>query len=228
MKNTKARSIATSLAVAGALTLGVPSSPSAYAKDGSHGNDGVVGMTINLLQHRQKVSGAVVRDALRMAAAHHEQVVRERAAAAAAAAASAAAAAAEAAARAPKYARPANGVLTSGFGARWGTQHRGVDIANSVGTPIRSAADGVVVNAGPAAGFGLWVRVRHADGTITVYGHVDRLLTSTGRSVRAGDQIATMGNRGQSTGPHLHFEVWQNGVRAIDPLSWLQNQGVSI
>ncbi|WP_461123035.1 M23 family metallopeptidase [Saccharothrix stipae] len=136
--------------------------------------------------------------------------------------------AAEEAAKRPKVAKPAEGSFTSGFGARWGTTHYGVDIANSIGTPILSAMDGVVVEAGPASGFGLWVRVQHHDGTITIYGHVNETLVSAGQQVHAGQQIATMGNRGQSTGPHLHFEVWINGSQKIDPVGWLGERGISL
>ncbi|MEU6151891.1 M23 family metallopeptidase [Actinosynnema sp. NPDC047251] len=125
-------------------------------------------------------------------------------------------------------AKPAEGSFTSGFGSRWGTTHFGVDIANSIGTPILSALDGVVVEAGPASGFGLWVRVQHSDGTITVYGHVNEILVSQGQQVAAGQQIATMGNRGQSTGPHLHFEVWIGGSQKIDPIGWLGERGISL
>lgn len=123
---------------------------------------------------------------------------------------------------------PASGTLTSGFGARWGGLHYGIDIANSIGTPIYSTADGVVAESGPASGFGKWVRVRHHDGTISVYGHINESLVAEGQQVAAGEQIATMGNRGQSTGPHLHFEIWQDGGEKINPLSWLRNHGVSI
>lgn len=136
--------------------------------------------------------------------------------------------AAEAEARRPKCVKPTEGSFTSGFGARWGTSHNGIDIANRIGTPIVSVMDGVVVEAGPAAGFGLWVRVQHADGTITVYGHVDRIIAQKGVKVRAGDQIATMGNRGQSTGPHLHFEVWTGGSAKVNPVGWLAQHGVSL
>ncbi|WP_433262394.1 M23 family metallopeptidase [Actinosynnema sp. CS-041913] len=125
-------------------------------------------------------------------------------------------------------AKPAQGTFTSGFGSRWGTTHFGVDIANSIGTPILSAMEGVVVEAGPASGFGLWVRVQHGDGTITVYGHVNEILVSQGQHVGAGQQIATMGNRGQSTGPHLHFEVWIGGSQKIDPIGWLGERGISL
>jgi murein DD-endopeptidase MepM/ murein hydrolase activator NlpD len=136
-------------------------------------------------------------------------------------------AAREAEAHRPKYVAPTVGVLTSCFCARWGTFHYGIDIANRIGTPIYSVADGVVVEAGPASGFGLWVRVRHTDGTITVYGHVDRILAKEGQQVRAGDQIATLGNRGESTGPHLHFEVWTASGTKINPLPWLHSKGIT-
>jgi murein DD-endopeptidase MepM/ murein hydrolase activator NlpD len=136
--------------------------------------------------------------------------------------------AAEEAARRPKAVKPAEGTFTSGFGSRWGTTHYGVDIANDIGTPILSVMDGVVVEAGPASGFGLWVRVQHSDGTITVYGHMNEILVSAGQQVQAGQQIATIGNRGQSTGPHLHFEVWIGGSQKIDPIGWLGERGITL
>ncbi|HEY7597336.1 MAG TPA: M23 family metallopeptidase [Actinophytocola sp.] len=128
----------------------------------------------------------------------------------------------------PKFVRPAEGRLTSTFGARWGTTHYGIDIANSLGTPIVAAADGVVIEAGPASGFGLWVRIQHADGTITVYGHMDSFSVYEGQHVKAGEQIARMGNRGESTGTHLHFEVWEPGGMKIDPLPWLAEHGINV
>ena len=128
----------------------------------------------------------------------------------------------------PRFVAPAQGTFTSGFGSRWGSFHYGIDIANRIGTPIRAAADGTVINAGPAQGFGLWVRIRHDDGTITVYGHVNEVVAPTGTRVSAGQEIATIGNRGQSTGPHLHFEVWQNGKDKIDPLPWLAQRGINL
>ncbi|MFI9007308.1 M23 family metallopeptidase [Actinosynnema sp. NPDC053489] len=134
----------------------------------------------------------------------------------------------EAEARRPKYSRPASGVFSSGFGGRWGEMHYGIDIAGPIGTPILSAADGVVIEAGPASGFGLWVRVEHSDGTVTVYGHVDTYSVEKGQRVKAGEQIARMGNRGFSTGPHLHFEVWNPDGKKINPLSWLNANGVSV
>jgi murein DD-endopeptidase MepM/ murein hydrolase activator NlpD len=140
----------------------------------------------------------------------------------------AARAARDAEARRPLYVLPADGAFTSGFGGRWGTFHWGIDLANSIGTPILAAADGVVVESGPASGFGLWVRIQHEDGTITVYGHINRSLVHEGQQVQAGQEIAEMGNRGNSTGPHLHFEVWDPSGQKINPLTWLRKHGVNI
>ncbi|NKY84965.1 peptidoglycan DD-metalloendopeptidase family protein [Nocardia veterana] len=128
----------------------------------------------------------------------------------------------------PLFVKFANGTFTSGFGSRWGVQHLGVDIAAPIGTPIYAVEDGEVISAGPASGFGMWVRLQHADGTITVYGHVDTATVSVGQHVMAGDQIATVGNRGFSTGPHCHFEVWLHGTDKIDPLPWLASRGISL
>jgi len=127
----------------------------------------------------------------------------------------------------PLFVMPTKGVFTSGFGYRWGVLHGGIDIANSIGTPIMAAADGVVIDAGPTAGYGAWVKLRHADGTVTLYGHVNSWNVSIGQRVWAGDQIAEIGNRGNSTGPHLHFEVLQNGSDRIDPVGWLAKRGLS-
>jgi murein DD-endopeptidase MepM/ murein hydrolase activator NlpD len=128
----------------------------------------------------------------------------------------------------PLFVMPTKGIFTSGFGYRWGVLHGGIDVANSIGTPILAASDGVVIDAGPAAGFGMWVKLRHADGTVTLYGHVNTVTCNIGERVMAGDQIATMGNRGNSTGPHLHFEVLLNGTDRTDPVPWLAKRGISV
>lgn len=128
----------------------------------------------------------------------------------------------------PAVVQPVAGFLTSSYGPRWGTHHNGIDIGANLGTPIFSAAGGVVISAGAASGFGQWVRVQHDDGTITVYGHVDTYLVSVGERVGTGQQIATVGNRGQSTGPHLHFEAWAPGGSQVDPLIWLRDSGVVV
>ena len=128
----------------------------------------------------------------------------------------------------PLFVMPTKGIFTSGFGYRWGVLHAGIDIANSIGTPIRAVTDGVVIDAGPTAGYGMWVKLRHADGTVTLYGHVNTTLVRVGQRVVAGDQIATMGNRGNSTGPHCHFEVLLGGTQRIDPVPWLAKRGLSV
>ena len=127
----------------------------------------------------------------------------------------------------PLFVMPTKGVWTSGFGYRWGVLHGGIDIANAIGTPIVAVADGVVIDVGPTAGYGAWVKLRHADGTVTLYGHVNTWLVNKGDRVMAGDQIATIGNRGNSTGPHCHFEVLLNGTNRIDPVPWLAQRGLS-
>jgi murein DD-endopeptidase MepM/ murein hydrolase activator NlpD len=128
----------------------------------------------------------------------------------------------------PLFVMPTKGIFTSGFGYRWGVLHAGIDLANSIGTPIRAVSDGVVIDAGPTAGYGMWVKLRHADGTVTLYGHVNTTMVSVGQRVMAGDQIATMGNRGNSTGPHLHFEVLLGGTQRVDPVPWLAKRGLSV
>ncbi|MGY1804874.1 peptidoglycan DD-metalloendopeptidase family protein [Blastococcus sp. SYSU D00922] len=125
---------------------------------------------------------------------------------------------------------PTTGRVTSCYGNRWGTLHAGVDIAAPIGTPVFTPADGIVLQAGPASGFGLAVAVQHGDGTITLYGHVNQMFVSAGQVVTAGQQIAEVGNRGQSTGPHLHFEVHTGGLYAnrVNPVPWLSARGISL
>lgn len=123
---------------------------------------------------------------------------------------------------------PVNGgQVTSGFGLRGDTMHGGTDIAAPLGTPILAVAGGQVIEAGPATGFGLWVRVQHRDGTVSVYGHMNTITCRVGDDVRAGQQIATVGSRGQSTGPHLHLEIWPAGDRdrRVDPARWMADRG---
>lgn len=131
--------------------------------------------------------------------------------------------------------KPGTATFTSGFGERWNVQHRGVDLAGPVGTPILAALDGNVVAAGssgegPGVGFENWVVIDSNVGgkpVSTVYGHMfaDGVLVKTGQQVKAGDHIANIGNAGSSTGPHLHFEYWEGGKMqggtALDPVSVL-------
>ncbi|WP_082945274.1 peptidoglycan DD-metalloendopeptidase family protein [Mycobacterium sp. 852013-50091_SCH5140682] len=115
---------------------------------------------------------------------------------------------------------------TSGFGPRGNSIHRGIDLAGTVGTNIFASMDGTVSAAGPASGFGQWIVIDSQTRTglvSTVYGHMfpDGVLVRQGQSVREGEHIANIGNNGESTGPHLHFEYWEGGRlthgHAIDP-----------
>lgn len=126
--------------------------------------------------------------------------------------------------------KPADATFTSGFGERWGSMHKGVDLANEIGTPIYAVMDGTVINAGPASGFGNWVRIQHGDGSISVYGHMqaDMIYVAEGDEVQCGQNIAGIGSEGQSTGPHLHFEIYPEGGDAIDPQPWFAQYGITL
>lgn len=123
---------------------------------------------------------------------------------------------------------PTTGRYTSSYGPRWGTVHRGIDIANDLGTPIYAAMDGTVINAGPAQGFGNWVVIKHDGGEVSIYGHMRYYDVQVGQRVKAGEKIASIGNEGQSTGPHLHFEIKPDGVNHADPEAWFKQQGITI
>ncbi len=120
------------------------------------------------------------------------------------------------------YMWPAKGVLTSGFGMRWGRMHKGIDVANSTGTPVYAAADGVIEKAGwNSGGYGNVVDIRHPDGSMTRYGHNSKILVHAGQQVHQGETIALMGSTGFSTGPHCHFEVHPAGKDAVNPIAFL-------
>lgn len=125
---------------------------------------------------------------------------------------------------------PLQGTLTTAFAMRWGEMHWGVDIAAPMLTPEYAAAAGTVLRAGPASGYGNAIYIQHANGDVTVYGHMEEVLVRTGQTVDSGQLIARVGSRGFSTGPHLHFEVWAGGLQGkrIDPLKWLGEQGVTL
>ncbi len=124
------------------------------------------------------------------------------------------------------FVKPTLGHVTSLFGSRWGRAHEGIDIAGPIGTPIYALTDAVVEESGPATGYGLWVVLRHTDGTQSVYGHVNRTFVKEGEKVKAGEEIAEIGNRGYSTGPHLHLEIWSSEGTKINPLTWLRKRGI--
>ncbi len=127
------------------------------------------------------------------------------------------------------YIWPSSGILTSGYGWRWGRMHRGIDIAGPIGTPVVAAAPGVVSYARwNDGGYGNLVEIEHPDGSLTLYAHNDRILVSEGQKVAQGDQISEMGTTGRSTGPHLHFEVHPNDQGAINPMAVLPPESSAV
>jgi murein DD-endopeptidase MepM/ murein hydrolase activator NlpD len=115
---------------------------------------------------------------------------------------------------------PVNGPVSSPFGQRWGRLHAGVDIPVPVGTPVRAAQSGRVIIAGSMGGYGLYICIAHGGGLSTCYAHNSSLGVSQGQSVKQGQVIAQSGNTGNSTGPHVHFEVRVNGT-PVDPMGYL-------
>lgn len=126
--------------------------------------------------------------------------------------------------------RPSAGQESSCFCMRWGVMHDGIDLAGPMNSPIVAVGDGVVVEAGPAAGFGLWVVIQHANGDLSVYGHMYHYYVQVGEHVVAGQHIADIGDNGQSTGPHLHFGVMKGKLHGpyMDPIPWLKERGIVI
>jgi murein DD-endopeptidase MepM/ murein hydrolase activator NlpD len=120
----------------------------------------------------------------------------------------------------------ANSYITSGFGGRadpfgGGHQfHKGIDFEADVGDPVLAVADGVVSYSGVRSGYGNVVEVDHGNGYVTRYAHNSRLTRSVGDLVRSGQEIAKAGSTGRSTGAHVHFEVWQDGV-VVNPRKFL-------
>ena len=117
---------------------------------------------------------------------------------------------------------PTQGFISQGFRKY---QHEGIDIAGAAGTPILAVASGTVVKAGwDHWGLGYAVEIKHLDESVTVYGHNRRLLVSKGQQVEPGQMIAEMGSTGNSSAPHLHFEVYPNGRVAADPIHLFASQ----
>lgn len=119
-----------------------------------------------------------------------------------------------------------NPIITSPFGTRTdpvtgvpSKMHNGVDVGVPIGTPLYAIADGTVLHAGKARGFGQWIVVQLDDGNKTVYGHISSWVAKEGEKVKQGQLIAYSGNEGKSTGPHLHFEFYLGGTKVVDPYS---------
>ncbi|MEU4209889.1 M23 family metallopeptidase [Streptomyces sp. NPDC026206] len=121
--------------------------------------------------------------------------------------------------------------LTAGFGgvgAHWASGHSGQDFAVPTGTPVRSVGPGTVVSTGCGGPFGISLVVRHEGGWYSQYAHLAGPLLATGRNVRAGEWIGLSGTTGNSTGPHLHFEIRKSAEfgSAVEPVGWLRARGV--
>jgi len=123
---------------------------------------------------------------------------------------------------------PVRGILTDGFGGRSDPftgeagQHNAIDISSAVGAPIRSPADGIVVKAEWANGYGNVVYISHGYGYSTRYGHLSAFNVRAGQRVKRGDMIGQVGSTGRSTGPHLHYEVRVNN-NPVNPLEYILN-----
>lgn len=120
-------------------------------------------------------------------------------------------------------AKPVSGTISARFGANSSirrSSHTGLDIATSTGTPIAAAASGTVTFSGWKGSYGNLLVVTHSNGVQTYYGHCSKLYVSTGAAVSQGQTIASVGSTGNSTGPHLHFEIRVNGI-AYNPQNYL-------
>lgn len=119
-----------------------------------------------------------------------------------------------------KFIRPVNVSVYSGYGWRWGRMHYGIDLSCATGTPIHAADGGVVTTAGWYYGYGLTVIIDHGNGYTTLYGHCSALYVSVGEHVYQGQTIAAVGNTGNSSGPHCHFEIKHNGAN-VNPSNYV-------
>ncbi|MFD3535778.1 M23 family metallopeptidase [Streptomyces sp. NPDC058664] len=144
-----------------------------------------------------------------------------------------------AAKKAPSWVKPVTSyTLTASYnqgGAMWSHKHSGQDFAVPVGTPVKAAGSGTVVKAGPNGGgdgpaYGNAIVVKHANGTYSQYAHLSKIKAYVGQKVAAGQQIALSGNTGNSSGPHLHFEIrtTPNYGTAVNPAAFLRSHGVTI
>jgi murein DD-endopeptidase MepM/ murein hydrolase activator NlpD len=113
-------------------------------------------------------------------------------------------------------------------GSRWARNHTGLDMAAPIGTRIGAAMRGTVTSVEYAGHFGRRVIVTHEDGTETWYCHMSEFTVEVGDTVYAGDQVGSVGMTGNTSGPHLHFEVHPDGGEAVDPVAWFRDHGRSV
>ena len=119
------------------------------------------------------------------------------------------------------------GSITSGYGARWGKTHDGLDFGAPTGTPLYAMSKGTVILSDNVFSFGNKIEIRYWDGTVSWYGHLSRRDVQTGDTVMPGDQVGLVGNTGHSFGSHLHLEIHPSGGdNPIDPYPWLTKKGL--
>lgn len=116
---------------------------------------------------------------------------------------------------------PVRGRFTSGYGSRWGSTHKGIDLACSYGTSIKASDGGKVIFSGWYGGYGNMVKIDHGNGYQTIYAHNSKNAVSVGQKVAQGEIIGYVGSTGNSTGNHVHFEIIQNGI-SKNPLNFLK------
>ncbi|MFE1902838.1 M23 family metallopeptidase [Streptomyces gardneri] len=236
--NPATRTAAVALAAAGLGASLVAGAGSAFAAEGKA--VAPVAVTASAAVAAQAETQAHVAAQVKAAAA---KVAAQKAAATKAATAKAVAVKAtpvKAAKKAtPAWVKPvASYTLSASYnqgGAMWAHKHSGQDFAVPTGTPVKAAGAGTVVKAGPNGGgdgpaYGNAIVVKHANGTYSQYAHLSKIKVNVGQKVAAGQQIALSGNTGNSSGPHLHFEIrtTPNYGSSVNPAAFLRSHGVSI
>ncbi|MFI1811406.1 M23 family metallopeptidase [Streptomyces sp. NPDC020422] len=223
------------LATAGLGASLVAGAGSAFAAEGQAAVANTATATSAALAHQ----AAVQAKAASQAQATQAKAAAQAKAAQVKAAAAKAQAKAVAAKKATGWVKPVSSYTLSASynqgGAMWAHKHSGQDFAVPVGTPVKAAAAGTVVKAGPNGGgdgpaYGNAIVVKHANGTYSQYAHLSKIQVHIGEKVGAGERIALSGNTGNSSGPHLHFEIrtTPNYGSAVNPAAFLRSHGVSI
>ncbi len=229
--NPAARITAVALAAAGLGATMVAGAGSAFAAEGN-AVAAPVALTASAAVAAQADTQAHVAAQVKAAAAKASAVKQ-------AAVVKQAAAKSVAAKKAPSWVKPVTSyTLTASYnqgGAMWSHKHSGQDFAVPVGTPVKAAGAGTVVKAGPNGGgdgpaYGNAIVVKHTNGTYSQYAHLSKIKVHVGQKVGAGQQIALSGNTGNSSGPHLHFEIrtTPNYGSSVNPAAFLRSHGVSI
>lgn len=241
------RTTAVALAAAGLGASLVAGAGSAFAAEGKAAVAGTANVAASTAVAQQaavqakvaaQVKAAQVKAAQVKAAAAKAEAAQLKAAQLKAAAAKAQAKTV-AAKKAASWVKPVSSyALSATFnqgGAMWAHKHSGQDFAVPVGTPVHAAATGTVVKAGPYGGgdgpaYGNAIVIKHANGTYSQYAHLSKIKVNIGQKVSAGQQIALSGNTGNSSGPHLHFEIrtTPNYGSAVNPVAFLRAHGVTV